>query len=124
MISKKSTNKSKRVSSDVSNLSVSSLQRIILKNDRKVKMSKGKMMGEEGVLFHEGNDFKYAITHSPLRITFHAMPMYCNERIQQKYKPLFIGASFGKGCIRFKPHTAVSQSLLASFVKDCSVGLS
>jgi hypothetical protein len=123
---KKSAPKSKPIKKKQkgNKFSVGALKQIILKNDLRVKMSKGKMMGEEGLLFHEGNDFKYAITSSPERITLHSLPMYCNQEIHRKYKPLFIGSSFGKGCIRFKPNVDMNTDLLASFVKDCSASLS
>lgn len=96
------------------------IKHLILEHDPNVIAKTGKMMGEAGILFHENGDFKYAITSSDTRITVHAMPMYCNEKIHKKYTKLFKEASFGKGCIRFKAKAPFDFDTFEKFIRECS----
>lgn len=95
------------------------IKKLILQNDPSVIAKNGKIMGEAGILFHQDGDFKYAITANSSRITLHAMPMYCNEKIHKKYSKLLPEASFGKGCIRFKTKDRLDFNLLKKFIREC-----
>lgn len=99
---------------------INSLKKVILKNDLTVKASNGSLMGAKGILFHDREDFKYAIIPTSKGITVHSMPMYCNQALHAKFKKLFKGTSFGKGCIKFKATQEIDAGLFELFIKACA----
>lgn len=99
---------------------VAFLRRLIRDNDPAVMESRGLIMGEGGWTYHREGRFAYAVTQGKTRVSFHAMPMYCNPEIHASYAKRVRGGSFGKGCIRFKPDAAPDRDVLGEFVRACA----
>lgn len=96
------------------------LHRIIAANDTTVTATVGPMMGKEMILYHAPGTFKYGLAGGKSHMSLHALPIYMNPALYEKYKQLMPRASFQKGCINFKSAGEVPQEIVAALIGDCA----
>lgn len=114
ILSNKTSNKMlKNPSEDI----LGKLQKIILKNDKKVEAKEGKIMGASGTVFNQENVFKYALAKTKTGYTFHSLPMYGNPDLFDDLKSKMPDAKFQKGCVNFKSEEDFPVKLFEEHMK-------
>ena len=97
------------------------LHRVIVDNDTTVTATIGAMMGKEMILYNAPGSFKYGLASVKNYMSLHAMPIYMNPALYDKYKKQLPHATFQKGCINFTGAEEVPLNIMASLIRDCSV---
>ena len=103
---------------------ISKLREYILKSDPLVKETVSRMMGQEMLMYMQGDVMKYALSSVKQHMSFHSMVMYfCSERfgntnLREKYEKLLPKAKFQKGCINFKDAMQMPLDIAEKFVQE------
>ncbi|MBS1662473.1 MAG: DUF1801 domain-containing protein [Bacteroidetes bacterium] len=99
---------------------LTSIHEIILREDSTVKATVGQMMGKDMILYNAPGMFKYGLASTKAYMSLHAMPIYMNPALHEKYKTLLPAAAFQKGCINFKSAAEMPLKIVTQLIKDCS----
>jgi hypothetical protein len=103
---------------------LSSIDAIILQEDKSVIQDVGPMMGKEMILYKEKGHFKYGLASVKNYISIHIMPIYGGSPLHEKYQKLLPSARFQKGCLNFKSAVDVPLETIRQLFADCArVGL-
>lgn len=97
-----------------------SLHDTILANDKKVQAVVEPMMGKEMIIYKGGKMMKYGLAGVKDYMSLHALPIYMNPPLHEKYKALLNRASFQKGCINFTSAEQMPLPVIKKFITECS----
>ncbi|MGA2260778.1 MAG: DUF1801 domain-containing protein [Acidobacteriota bacterium] len=107
---------------------ISRLHQLIMEHDKNVKVSVGRMMGKEMLVYNMPDGiFKYALSSVKTHMSFHSMVMYgsserfCGTGLREKYEKLLSKAKFQKGCINFKNAAQMPLDIVEEFVKESAM---
>jgi len=108
---------------------ISKLHQFIVEHDKKVKVSVGRMMGKEMLIYNSVPDgiFKYALSSVKTHMSFHSMVMYCSSQrfcgtgLREKYQKLLPKAKFQKGCVNFNNAAQMPIDVVEEFIKESAM---
>jgi hypothetical protein len=99
---------------------LTSIHEIILATNKKVTPEIGKMMGADMIHYKIKTYFVYGLASGKNNMTLHALPMYMNKHIHEKYSKLLKKAKFQKGCINFNSVDEMPLKIITQFLTDCA----
>jgi hypothetical protein len=99
---------------------LSAIHNLILKTNKKIEASVGKMMKTEMILYKLNNRFEYGLASQKNYMSLHAMPIYVEKSIHTKYSGLLSKAKFQKGCINFKNDEEMPLDIVEQLLADCA----
>jgi Domain of unknown function (DU1801) len=99
---------------------LTSIHEIILKTNKKVTAEIGPMMRTEMIQYKINNYFVYALANQKNYMSLHAMPIYMNKPLHEKYSKLLKKAKFQKGCINFKNAEEMPLDIAEQLLADCA----
>jgi len=97
-----------------------SIHKLILKTGKNLTAEVAPMMGAEMIQYKINNYFAYALASGKAHMTLHAMPMYMNKPIHEKYSKLLKKSQLQKGCINFKNADEMPLDTIEQFLTDCA----
>ncbi len=98
---------------------ISSIHKIMLENNKRVKPEVAGMMGKEMIQYKINGGFMYALSSVKTHMSLHALPLYGSPELRAKYAKLLNKAKFGKGCINFTKAEHMPLKAVKDLVKDC-----
>src|SRR5579859_4631019 len=101
---------------------LSSINAIILQEDKSVSQEVGPMMGKEMILYKEKGYFKYGLASVKNHISIHIMPIYGGSPLHEKYQKLLPSVRFQKGCLNFKNAADVPLQTISHRSEERRVG--
>jgi hypothetical protein len=99
---------------------LSAIHHLILKTNKKVEASVGKMMKTEMIIYKLNNRFEYGLASQKNYMSLHAMPIYVEKSIHAKYSGLLSNAKFQKGCINFIDAEEMPLDVTEKLLADCA----
>jgi glycine/serine hydroxymethyltransferase len=99
---------------------LSSINSIILQEDKSVIQEIGSMMGKEMILYKEKGYFKYGLASAKNYMSLHIMPIYGGSPLHEKYQKLLPSARFQKGCLNFKRSADVPLETIRKLFAECA----
>lgn len=99
---------------------LTSLHKVIIKNDSTVNAVIEPMMGKEMIIYKGKKMMKYGLANVKQYMSLHALPIYMHPTLHTKYKGLLDKASFQKGCINFTSAEQMPLAVVSQFIGECS----
>jgi|SRR6185312_2913908 len=99
---------------------LTALHDTIMKTNKKLAANVSKMMGKDMIIYTAGKHFIYALGSGKNHMSLHAMPIYADKAIHEKYAKLMPKANFQKGCINFKDAEEMPPAVVRQFFSDCA----
>ena len=99
---------------------LSSINAIILQEDKSVIQDIGPMMGKGMILYKEKGYFKYGLASVKNYMSIHIMPIYGGSSLHEKYQKLLPSVRFQKGCLNFKNAADVPLETIRQLFADCA----
>jgi hypothetical protein len=99
---------------------LTSIHRLILENDKTIKVVIEPIMGKEMILYKADKLMKYGLSSVKNYMSLHVLPMYASKELHERYRTLLSEANFQKGCINFTDKSQMPLSVLRELIKDCS----
>jgi len=99
---------------------LSSINKLILKTNKKVTPEIAKMMGTTMIQYKIKGLFVYALGSQKNHISLHLLPMYMHKPIHEKYSNILKKAKVQKGCINFKNENEMPLDIVEQVLTDCA----
>jgi hypothetical protein len=99
---------------------ISSIHKLILKTDKRVKAEVSDMMGKQMIIYKDREFFTYALSSVKSHMSLHLMPIYGYPALHAKYTKLLKKAKFQKGCVNFKLAEEMPLEIVEQLMAECS----
>ncbi|MEO7311490.1 MAG: DUF1801 domain-containing protein [Chitinophagaceae bacterium] len=99
---------------------LTSIHKIIIKQDATVVPVIEKMMGKEMIIYKAKGMMKYALAGGKNYMSLHNLAMYMNQPLLVKYQPLLPEARFQKGCINFTSADEMPEGIISQLIGECA----